>query len=102
MCLSSKIVDEYVEVLRRLGLAGEGELEELLSLLAEGFNNIFVASTPSLKVVRDDPDDDKFIECAVAAQAKYIITGDHHLKAIRNYMGIKILSPRDFLEECGE
>ena len=102
LCLSSKIVDEYVEVLRRLGLAGEGELEELLSLLAEGFNNIFVASTPSLQVVRDDPDDDKFIECAVAAQARYIISGDNHLKAIGNYMGIKIYSPRDFLEEYGE
>lgn len=52
-----------------------------------------MASTPSLKVVRDDPDDNKFIECAVAAQAKYIISGGNHLKDIKNYMGITILSP---------
>jgi len=99
LCLSSKIIDEYVEVLRRLGLQGEDELEELLSLFAEGFNNIYMASTPSLSVVRDDPDDNKFIECAVAAKARYVISGDRHLKAIEKYMGIKIVSPKDFLKE---
>ncbi len=47
--------------------------------------------------VSKDPDDDKFIECAVVLDAKYIISGDKALLAVKNYMGIRVLSPREFL-----
>ena len=49
------------------------------------------------KIVREDPADDKFIECAVALRARVIVTGDKRLKAIKDYMGIKILRPGEFL-----
>jgi len=97
LCLSKTIIDEYIEVLKRLGLQNENELEELLNLFARGFNVIFTAKTPELDIVKEDPDDDKFIECAVALNAKYIITGDKALTSIQNYMGIAILNPKDFL-----
>ena len=97
LCLSRMIIDEYIEVLKRLGLQNEKELEELLNLFARGFHVIFTVKTPELVVVKDDPDDDKFIECAVALNAKYIITGYKTLTSIQNYMGITILNPKDFL-----
>jgi uncharacterized protein len=97
LCLSPTIIDEYIEVLKRLGLQNEKELEELLNLFARGFHVIFTAKTPKLVIVKDDPDDDKFIECAVALNAKYIITGDKALSSVQNYMGITILNPKDFL-----
>jgi putative PIN family toxin of toxin-antitoxin system len=97
LCLTRGIIDEYVEVLNRLGLEGEHELKELLGLFAQGFNCIFTAKTPKVKVVKEDPDDDKFIECAVALKAQCIISGDKALLAVKNYVGIKILNPRDFL-----
>ena len=65
----------------------------------ESFNSIFSADTPMLDIVKDDPDDNKFIECAVALKCSYIISGDKHLKEIKNYMGIKILNPKEFLTE---
>jgi len=99
LCLSSKIVDEYIEILKKLGLQDEKELEELLSIFAEGFNIIFSADTPVLDIVKDDPDDNKFIECAVALKCSYIISGDKHLKEIKNYMGITILNPKEFFIE---
>ena len=99
LCLSRAIVDEYVEVLRRLGLQNERELEELLSLFAHGFHVLFTAKTPNLNVVEKDPDDDKFIECAVALGSKFIISGDKALQEINNYMGIKIQSPKQFLND---
>ena len=49
-----------------------------------------------------DPDDDKFIECAVALKAKFVITGDRAVKKIREYMNIKIVSPREFLSTIKE
>lgn len=97
LCLSKPIIDEYIEVLRRLGLQNERELDELLALFARGFHVLFAAKTPSLRVVEKDPDDDKFIECAVALKAPFVISGDKGLTAIQEYMGTKIVTPREFL-----
>ena len=99
LCLSRPIIDEYVEVLRRMGLQNERELEELLSLFAHGFHVLFTAKTPNLKIIEKEPDDDKFIECAVALNSKFIISGDKALQDIKNYMGIKIQSPKQFLND---
>jgi hypothetical protein len=97
LCLSKPIVDEYIEVLRRLELQDEKELEELLGLFANGFHLVYTAKTPELLVVEEDSDDDKFIECAVALKAKFVITGDSAVKKIQDYMNIKIVSPKEFL-----
>ena len=48
------------------------------------------------------PDDNKFIEGAVALKAEFIITGDKALKAIQEYMNIKIVSPKVFLSKFRE
>ena len=98
LCVSKNILDEYIEVLQRIGLGNGREVEELLSLFAKGFNILFTTKTPKIKAVRDDPDDDKFIECAVGLKAEVIITGDKALKAMNEYMGIKILTPQQFLK----
>ena len=97
LCLSKDILDEYIDVLQRVGLKDEKELEDLLSFFAKGFNIVFTTDTPKINAVRDDPEDDKFIECAVALRAEVIITGDKALRTIGEYMGIKILTPHEFL-----
>ncbi len=99
LCLSRDILDEYVKVLQRIGLQDESELKELLSLFARGFNTLFTTKTPKIRVVKDDPDDDKFIECALALKAKVIVTGDKSIKALGEYMGIKISTPQEFLKD---
>jgi putative PIN family toxin of toxin-antitoxin system len=97
LCLSRQIVEEYIEVLRRLGLQDEKELGELLRLFAHGYHVVFTAKTPTLRIVEKDPDDDKFIECAVALKADFVISGDKALTAIKDYMGIRIVDPKKFL-----
>ena len=97
LCLSKPIVDETIEVLRRLGLGTEKEIEELLGLFAHGFHVLFTAKTPKLHIVEKDPDDNMFIECAVALKSEFIVTGDKALKAIKEYMNIRIVSPNEFL-----
>ena len=98
LCLSKEILDEYIEVLQRIGLQDEDELGELLSLFKRGFNMLFTTNTPKVKVVKDDPDDDKFIECAMALKAEAIVTGDKAIEAVGEYMGIKISTPQRFLK----
>ena len=98
LCLSGPVIDEYVAVLTRMELQNEKELEELLSLFAKGFHTLYTAKTPKLNIVEKDPDDNKFIECAVALKSEYIISGDKALQEVKDYMGIKIYNPKQFLD----
>lgn len=58
----------------------------------------FVSNVAPVAVVADDPDDDKFIACAVAAGASHLVSGDPHLLAVGSYQDIRILTPAQFLE----
>lgn len=98
LCLSKPIVEEYIRVLRRLGLDDDDEVDEILYLFARGYNLIFTAKTPILRIVEDDPDDNKFFECAVALKARYIISGDKKVLAVDEYMGIRVVTPQKFLQ----
>ncbi len=48
--------------------------------------------------VCDNPDDNKFIECAIASNSKIIISGDKHLLKVSGYQGITVLKPREFVD----
>ena len=48
--------------------------------------------------VCEDPDDNKFIECAIASDTKIIVSGDKHLLKIKGFKGIKVHKPREFVE----
>ncbi len=48
-------------------------------------------------VIKNDPKDDKFILAALEGKANYIVSGDHHLLDMKEYKGIKILNPNEFL-----
>jgi putative PIN family toxin of toxin-antitoxin system len=98
LCITKEILEEYIDVLRRFDFIEKHELKRLLDLFKKRMNLIFIAFTLSLSVIKDDPGDNKFIECAVAAQAQYIISGDKHLKALKMYRNIKIVSPSEFLQ----
>jgi putative PIN family toxin of toxin-antitoxin system len=50
-------------------------------------------------IVTDDPDDDVFIHCAIAAGAGYLVSGDHHLLDLGEYADIPILTVREFLAQ---
>ena len=45
-----------------------------------------------------DPDDDKFLACALAGGATMIVSGDKHLRNVTGYRGIEVLRPGAFLE----
>ena len=51
-----------------------------------------------LAAARRDPDDDKFLECALAGRAGYVVTGDRDLRELGSFRGIAILTAGEFLE----
>lgn len=64
-----------------------------IQLLAES-----VTEPPEVRGVSSDPDDDKYLSAARASQADFIVSGDRHLLSIGAWEGIRIVTPRRFLE----
>ncbi|MEF8776118.1 MAG: putative toxin-antitoxin system toxin component, PIN family [Haloarculaceae archaeon] len=58
----------------------------------------FVVLQEDITAVVDDPDDDKFLETAVAGDVDYLVSGDGHLLSLRSFRGIDIVEPRTFYE----
>lgn len=96
LCVSRRLIDEYVEVLNRLALQKD-LLRELLELWASGYHLVYAASTRPLRIVQDDPDDNMLFECAVALKAKTIVSGDKAVRRVGRYMDIAVLTPAEFL-----
>ena len=97
LVISLEILDEY----RRVGeiLAGEHPAISLEPVLEYVIQNAIVFSVPPLSErVCDDPDDDKFLACALASGSNLVISGDKHLLKVSGYQNIKVLKPRDFLD----
>ncbi len=84
--------EEIVEKTQEKHLAIKSSLIKALEL--------FQVVEPKRKIyfIKDDPDDNKVLECAVEAQADYIVTYDkYHLLKLKKFEGIGIISPPEFL-----
>lgn len=101
LCLTPNILDEVKRVLayphiQKWMAKSEVATEEVIAWLlrhARLFEDI-----DFVKVVAEDPSDDKFIDCAIVSGARVIITGDKHLKDKKVFLSIRIMSPTEFLK----
>ncbi|MFO8015881.1 MAG: putative toxin-antitoxin system toxin component, PIN family [Candidatus Woesearchaeota archaeon] len=98
LVLSMKILSEISRVsdYPKLGFS-KMQKERLISLLLEIAE--MIEPKNRLNIVKDDPTDNKFIECAFEGKADYIITGDNHLLKLKEYKGIRIVTPEEFIKE---
>jgi putative PIN family toxin of toxin-antitoxin system len=96
LCISQPILREYLGVLARAGVSRE-LMASFLSLFEDPDRIILVVPSRRIAVIREDPPDTMFVECAVEARADYIISGDRHLKRLRTFEGIEILAPSEYL-----
>ena len=94
---SAEILEEYRRVGRVLATQFAGvDIEPILALVAVGAEIVLAPALPA--PVCEDPDDDKFIACALAARCKVIVSGDKALQEVSGYRAIQIMSPRRFME----
>lgn len=84
----------YPRIVKRHRL-DEIEIERFVTMLAD--QAWLVESKGRLAVVQDDESDNRYIECAVAGRADYIVTGDEHLLKIQQFRDIFILKPAEFV-----
>ena len=69
--------------------------DEFLALLAETATIVEPGFT--LDLVTADPSDNRILECALAGDCRYVVTGDQHLLSLPSFQGIQILTPDAFL-----
>ena len=93
-CASAEIVAEYWEVLNEMISRKQGTLRK--NLFQFFINQMEMAEPVSKVHVCRDPDDDKFISCAVEAGAFYIVSGDKDLLDIGQYEGVEMITAAEF------
>jgi putative PIN family toxin of toxin-antitoxin system len=98
LAVSREILEEYQRVGETLAGQFPGVmLQPILDLLAT--NAEIFPDQVLQEPICEDPDDDKFIACAVASRCKVIVSGDRHLLKVSGFGGIKVMRPRQFVFE---
>ncbi len=97
MVSSIPIMNELTRILKEFKIPmGEAEIKKWENLIIE--KAILVIPTKKINIVKEDPDDNKFLEAAIEGKAEYIVSQDKHLLKIKEYEGIKILNPYELLD----
>ena len=81
LCVTTEILNEYVEILQRE--TSETFASLVLEVILNNPHTLFINTFYKFNLIIADPDDNKFIDCAVVAQAKYIVTEDRHYDVLR-------------------
>lgn len=74
------------------------DVQSLMTLIEH--EAVIIPKLPAVHIIKDDPDDDKFLACALAARAEYIVSGDQHLLSLGSYKSISIVTVKEFLLIC--
>lgn len=98
MCVSNEILEEYEEVIARKTspLIASNVIQTLI-------NSPYVRTIDPyyhFRLIKEDPDDNKFVDCAIAANATFIVSEDAHFKSLKNepFPKINVIRLRQFLE----
>ena len=81
--------------LRKLHGRTPKEIEEFLKRATRV--SFIVAGERSIREIKEDPGDNKYLAAAAEGRADFIVSGDHHLKDLKMFQGIRILDPSAFL-----
>ena len=106
LCLDAKccliespdLIKEFISVISRpkFNFISKEEKNEFIVSLLQICN--LVEHKKKLDIVKEDPKDNIVLEAALEGKAEFIITGDNHLLKLKEFKGIKIITPKDFLE----
>ena len=84
LCVSSEILFEYEELLMRM--TGDKEFTALVLETIANANNVErVSPSYRFNLIKADPDDNKYVDCAITAGATYIVSNDRHFAELKSY-----------------
>ena len=101
--LSEDILEETSRVLltyeriRKKYMYSDNEARDYLETLRIVAERV-ITVVPRIRVIKNDPHDDSVLACGLKSEADYIVSKDNHLRELKEYRGIKIVSTLEFLE----
>ena len=101
LVLSEEIIKEYSDVLDYKEI--KDKIQDKRLVMIHTINKIISISNiidPKIKlsIIKEDPDDNKILECALSANVDYIVSNDKHLLKLKEYKNIPIITPDNFLK----
>lgn len=97
LVISQEILTEYWKVGKVFAEEYPSiDLGPILDLVTINAEMYYAKELP--RPVCSDPDDDKFLACAIASGSKVIISGDKHLLKVNGYQQIEIIKPQEFVK----
>lgn len=102
LCLTTDILDEYAEIIERE--MGAEVAEMTLDLLLMLPNIQLIHKYFFWQLIEQDPDDNKFVDCAIAANAQYLISEDRHFRVLKkyDYFGIELIQLNEFRNKLAD
>ncbi len=97
LCVSGEILNEYEEILERL--AGVDTAKLIIETILNNPYTLLFTPYYHFNLIKSDPDDNKFVDCAVVANAKFIVTEDRHFDCVKScpFPKIEIVGLDSFL-----
>ncbi len=97
LCVTNEILEEYAEIIEQL--AGVSTANKLLDAMMESKHIVRCNPAYRFNLITADPDDNKFVDCAIQANARYIVTNDHHYNILRQieFPKVGIIRLMDFM-----
>lgn len=99
LCVSNDILDEYQEIIEQQTTAQIAE--NVIMLIMNSLNVNYVDPHFRLELITSDPDDNKFVDCAFASGADYIVSEDAHFDVLKRtpFPMFNVLTMDEFLEK---
>jgi hypothetical protein len=97
LVVTDEIVREYLDVLQRPKFGLRGDVIDNIATFIFQFAE-FVVPIEHVQVVKSDPKDNKFLDAALVGDVEYLVSGDKHLLNLKEYAGVPIITPREFLK----
>lgn len=99
ICITDEILYEYEEILKKY--FNDEFVRNTLQLIQNATNVIWINSFYKWNLIQTDPDDNKFVDCAIATGAKFLVSNDKHFNILKeiSFPKVELLNIDEFMIE---
>lgn len=98
LCVSNEILEEYLEIFSQK--TTETIANNVISTILNRFNVVLITPYYKFELIQADVDDNKFVDCAIAAGAEYLVSNDAHFRVLKSntFPRVNIINLKSFLK----
>lgn len=99
LCVTGDILDEYEEIFEQPQHLGAKTTQDFLEVIDNAPNVALITKFFRWELIKIDPDDNKFVDCAVAGNADFIVTNDRHFNVLKDipFPRLRVINSDEFL-----